>query len=79
MQRLVAAPFFCNRVAIGDNWIGPESCESLDWVMKNIDNQRLASELLSPAHRAGRRIMSHYGQVDVELKDDDSPVTAADR
>jgi 3'(2'), 5'-bisphosphate nucleotidase len=47
--------------------------------MRNIDNQRLASELLAAAHRAGQRIMSHYGHVDVELKADNSPVTAADR
>ncbi len=46
---------------------------------KNIDAQRLASDLLGPAHRAGQRIMSHYGQVEVELKADKSPVTAADR
>ncbi len=47
--------------------------------MRTIVNQRLASELLRPAHQAGQRIMSHYGQVDVELKDDHSPVTVADR
>ncbi len=47
--------------------------------MNNFDTQSLASELLAPAHRAGQRIMSHYGKADVELKDDKSPVTAADR
>jgi 3'(2'), 5'-bisphosphate nucleotidase len=47
--------------------------------MSNFDTQRLASELLASAHQAGHRIMSHYGRVDVELKDDKSPVTAADR
>ncbi len=47
--------------------------------MSNFDTQRLASELLAPAHQAGQRIMSHYGKADVELKDDKSPVTVADR
>jgi 3'(2'), 5'-bisphosphate nucleotidase len=47
--------------------------------MNNFDTQSLASELLAPSHRAGQRIMSHYGKADVELKDDKSPVTAADR
>lgn len=47
--------------------------------MRNIEYQHLASELLGPAHRAGQRIMSHYGQVNVEFKDDNSPVTIADR
>ncbi len=47
--------------------------------MSNFDTQRLASELLAPAHQAGQRIMSHFGKADVELKDDKSPVTIADR
>lgn len=47
--------------------------------MSKIDYRRLSSELTAAAHRAGRRIMSHCGQADVELKHDRSPVTAADR
>lgn len=43
------------------------------------DLQSLASDLIGPAHDAGRRILSYFGQADVELKADASPVTAADR
>jgi 3'(2'), 5'-bisphosphate nucleotidase len=47
--------------------------------MMQIDIHELASALVPVAHQAGQHIMAHYGQVDVELKDDNSPVTAADR
>lgn len=47
--------------------------------MTQLDCQQLASRLVRCAHLAGRVIMSHYGRAEVELKDDRSPVTAADR
>ncbi len=47
--------------------------------MTNFDTQSLASELLSAAHWAGQHILSHYGKADVEMKEDKSPVTVADR
>lgn len=39
----------------------------------------LARVLLPTVHQAGRCIMSHFGRADVDYKDDQSPVTAADR
>jgi len=48
-------------------------------MMTEIDCQHLASRLIQSAHRAGRAIMSYYGDARVELKADRSPVTAADR
>lgn len=39
----------------------------------------LAEKLTGTAWRAGRIIMSYFGSAEVEHKDDDSPVTAADR
>ncbi|MFQ5626551.1 MAG: 3'(2'),5'-bisphosphate nucleotidase CysQ [Methyloligellaceae bacterium] len=47
--------------------------------MTEIDCPRLASQLVQTAHQAGRCILSYYGHASVELKDDRSPVTAADR
>ena len=47
--------------------------------MNQLDIQMLVNEMIAAAHEAGARILSHYGQVEVELKDDSSPVTAADR
>lgn len=43
------------------------------------DNRFLAEKLIATAWRAGTVIMSYFGNVEVELKDDASPVTAADR
>ena len=43
------------------------------------DTQELARALFSTAHHAGACIMSHFGQADVDYKDDQSPVTVADR
>ncbi len=45
----------------------PESCE------------RLARDLVRTAWRAGQAVMRHFGTADVEMKGDNSPVTAADR
>ena len=47
--------------------------------MTQIDISELARALIPTAHRAGTCIMSHFGQADVEYKDDQSPVTVADR
>ncbi|MEM8744490.1 MAG: inositol monophosphatase family protein, partial [Pseudomonadota bacterium] len=47
--------------------------------MDQIDYKRLAAELTAAAHEAGARILAHYGHAEVELKGDNSPVTAADR
>ncbi len=57
----------------------PRSLGLRDIFMSQIDLQRLANDMIAAAHEAGARILSHYGQVAVELKDDKSPVTAADR
>ncbi|MDH3581049.1 MAG: 3'(2'),5'-bisphosphate nucleotidase CysQ [Hyphomicrobiales bacterium] len=43
------------------------------------DHRFLAEKLTATAWRAGAVIMSYFGNVEVELKDDASPVTAADR
>lgn len=47
--------------------------------MSTPDPHRLALELIEPVHEAGACIMAHYGKAEVEYKDDQSPVTAADR
>ncbi len=47
--------------------------------MDQIDHKRLGAELIAAAHEAGARILAHYGHAEVELKGDNSPVTAADR
>lgn len=44
-----------------------------------MDHQTLSDTLLPTVHAAGRAIMAHYGQsIDIGLKPDSSPVTAAD-
>ncbi len=47
--------------------------------MDQIDYKRLGAELIAASHEAGARILAHYGHAEVELKGDNSPVTAADR
>lgn len=47
--------------------------------MTEIDIQNLARQLIDPVHEAGARIMSFYGNVEVALKADSSPVTEADQ
>lgn len=47
--------------------------------MSATDYPLLARELTATAWRAGRAIMSHFGDSTAERKSDDSPVTAADR
>lgn len=47
--------------------------------MGQIDHELLTNELIAAAHAAGARILAHYGKAEVELKRDNSPVTAADR
>ncbi|MDA7948714.1 MAG: 3'(2'),5'-bisphosphate nucleotidase CysQ [Hyphomicrobiaceae bacterium] len=47
--------------------------------MDQSDYSRLAAELIAAAHDAGARILDHYGNAEVEFKDDASPVTVADR
>lgn len=44
-----------------------------------IDIANLARNLTGAVHQAGARIMGHYGRAQVDLKDDNSPVTEADR
>lgn len=45
----------------------------------SIDIESLARNLTPAVHEAGARIMTHYGRAEVDLKDDRSPVTEADR
>lgn len=47
--------------------------------MTESEYQHFARSLALTAWRAGRIIMSHFGAVQVDLKSDASPVTAADR
>lgn len=47
--------------------------------MRKPDISDLARALIPAAHQAGRCILSHFGQAEVEYKEDQSPVTAADR
>lgn len=51
--------------------ISPESAR--------ITHASLAQALTATAWRAGRVIMSHFGTTEIETKQDNSPVTAADR
>jgi 3'(2'), 5'-bisphosphate nucleotidase len=62
--------------------IGGGYCGSLSWLIMfmKISSEELAIRLAGTAQRAGRAIMQNYGEeIAVEIKADQSPVTAADQ